>query len=92
MKVSSRMVVCAAIVAAFGGGPAPGAIAADPIVCEGDACQPLPPLPEDQTVTTLIPGPGNPKVRYWKTGGHGRKHGPAKKPHRHGSRGTRVRR
>jgi hypothetical protein len=35
-----------------------------PIPCTGDACQPLPPEPVDQTLTTLLSGPGNPPVRY----------------------------
>ena len=35
-----------------------------PIVCEGDACQPLPSPPADPTLTTLLAGPGNPGVRY----------------------------
>ncbi len=37
-----------------------------PIPCEGDACQPLPNAPEDPTVGTLIPGPGNPPVHFPK--------------------------
>jgi hypothetical protein len=39
--------------------PPPGGIA-----CEGDACQSLPPEPLDPTLTTLLQGLGNPKVRY----------------------------
>jgi hypothetical protein len=35
-----------------------------PIVCEGDACQPLPPAPVDPTLTTLLSGPGNPGIRF----------------------------
>jgi hypothetical protein len=35
-----------------------------PILCEGDACQPLPSPPVDPTLTTLLKGPGNPGVRY----------------------------
>jgi hypothetical protein len=35
-----------------------------PIICEGDACQSLPPPPVDPTLTTLLPGPGNPPLRY----------------------------
>jgi hypothetical protein len=35
-----------------------------PIACEGDACQSLPPQPVDPTLTTLLPGPGNPPLRY----------------------------
>jgi hypothetical protein len=37
-----------------------------PIICEGDACQPLPSPPVDPTLTTLLSGPGNPGVRYPK--------------------------
>ncbi len=37
-----------------------------PIICEGDACQPLPSPPQDPTLTTLLKGPGNPGVRYPK--------------------------
>jgi hypothetical protein len=37
-----------------------------PILCEGDACQSLPPEPVDPTLTTLQEGPGNPAVRYPK--------------------------
>ncbi len=33
-----------------------------PIECIADACQPLPQAPEDPTVGTLIPGPGNPPL------------------------------
>jgi hypothetical protein len=32
--------------------------------CEGDGCQALPPEPGDPTLTTLLEGLGNPKVRY----------------------------
>jgi hypothetical protein len=51
--------------ARVGGGfpPAP-----EPIACNGDACQPLPSEPVDPTLTTLLPGPGNPGVRYPRTG------------------------
>ncbi len=38
-----------------------------PIPCEGDACAPLPPEPEDPSVGTLVPGPGNPPVHFPKT-------------------------
>lgn len=34
------------------------------IRCEGDACQVLPAEPQDPTLTTLLSGPGNPRVRY----------------------------
>jgi hypothetical protein len=37
-----------------------------PIPCEGDACAPLPPQPEDPTVGTMIPGPGNPPLAFPK--------------------------
>jgi hypothetical protein len=43
------------------------------IVCEGDACQPLPSPPTDPTLTTLITGPGNPGIRF---PGEGRKRCP----------------
>lgn len=33
-----------------------------PIECAGDACQPLPPEPEDPEPGTLVPGPGNPPL------------------------------
>ncbi|MET0305168.1 MAG: hypothetical protein ABW196_02940 [Solirubrobacterales bacterium] len=36
----------------------------DGILCEGDSCQRLPPAPLDPTLTTLLRGLGNPKVRY----------------------------
>jgi hypothetical protein len=36
----------------------------EPIACEGDACQVLPPEPTDPTLTTLLAGPGNPPVKY----------------------------
>ena len=39
--------------------PPPGGIA-----CEGDNCQVLPPEPVDPTLTTLLRGVGNPRVRY----------------------------
>jgi hypothetical protein len=37
--------------------------ASPPLACEGDACQSLPPEPEDPAPGTLNSGPGNPKVR-----------------------------
>lgn len=40
------------------GGPGPQ------IACEGDACQVLPPQPEDPTLATLASGTGNPRVHY----------------------------
>ena len=64
-----------------GGFPVP----TTPIPCEGDACQALPNAPEDPTVGTLIPGPGNPPVHFPAVpckSGFVRKHGKCvKKPH-----------
>jgi hypothetical protein len=37
-----------------------------PIPCFGDSCQNLPPEPVDPALTTLVSGPGNPKVKYRK--------------------------
>jgi hypothetical protein len=60
-----------------GGFPAPFAA----IPCDGDACQSLPSEPEDPAVTSLVPGPGNPAVRYPKHRSRHRakSHHPAKK-------------
>jgi hypothetical protein len=38
-----------------------------PTTCEGDACQSLPPEPEDPTPGTLVPGPANPAPNFPKT-------------------------
>jgi hypothetical protein len=54
-----------------------------PTACEGDSCQPLPPEPIDPTVTTLLPGLGNPPVRYQKLNRH--RHGGKHRGHRHGN-------
>jgi hypothetical protein len=43
-----------------GGFPEPG----EPSPCFGDACQVVPPAPEDPTLTTVLAGPGNPTERY----------------------------
>ncbi|HWO16448.1 MAG TPA: NHL repeat-containing protein [Solirubrobacterales bacterium] len=43
------------------GGPAS---AGSGISCEGDNCQSLPPEPIDPTLTTLLQGLGNPRIRY----------------------------
>jgi hypothetical protein len=52
-----------------------------PIPCEGDACQVLPGEPQDPALTSLIPGPGNPPLRY--TYRHRpKKHKPHPKKHR----------
>jgi hypothetical protein len=40
------------------------AVPSPPIVCNGDACQPLPSQPVDPTLNTQQPGPGNPGVSY----------------------------
>jgi len=36
----------------------------EPSPCLGDACQTVPPAPEDPTLTTVLAGPGNPTERY----------------------------
>ena len=54
--------------------PPPGGIS-----CQGDACQVLPPPPSDPTLTTLLPGLGNPPVRYVRYGHRAKKHKPKKK-------------
>jgi hypothetical protein len=41
-----------------------GAAASESKGCEGDGCQALPPDPGDPTLTTLLQGLGNPKIRY----------------------------
>jgi hypothetical protein len=69
-----------------GGFPA----AAEPIPCEGDACQALPAEPEDPAIDTLVAGPGNPPVRYRKahhrkSRGH-RRHRGRRAVHRGGRR------
>lgn len=61
-----------------GGFPTPPS----PIRCEGDACQALPSAPEDPPVGSLVPGPGNPPVRY---GSRHRRHR-SRRGHRHGER------
>jgi hypothetical protein len=42
--------------------------AGEPIPCEGDSCQALPPEPGEPTLTTLLTGPGNPAVHYTRYG------------------------
>jgi hypothetical protein len=54
--------------ARVGGGVA---LPPDPIPCEGDACQTLPPEPTDPTLTTLLQGLGNPPIRYVRHCRHG---------------------
>jgi hypothetical protein len=48
-----------------------------PIPCIGDACQSLPVAPDDPTPGTLVPNPGNPRLRIFgpkQKRGHGRRH------------------
>ena len=76
----------ALVAMAFG----PGAAGAEapplvPIPCEGDACQPLPPEPEDPTPGTLVPNPGNPVQPAAKKKGHK----PKKKHTKHRGKGRR---
>ncbi len=47
-----------------GGFPTPS----PPIACLGDACQVIAAESTEPTLSTLVPGPGNPKVRYRKYG------------------------
>jgi hypothetical protein len=42
--------------------------AGEPLACEGDACQALPPEPVEPTLTTLLSGPGNPPVHFTRYG------------------------
>ncbi|HKZ12400.1 MAG TPA: hypothetical protein VJL81_01000 [Solirubrobacterales bacterium] len=57
-----------------------------PIPCIADACQPLPPAPEDPTPGTLVPNRGNPhlKISGERTKKKGRHH--KKKHHKHRQR------
>ncbi len=50
-----------------------------PIPCNGDACQSLPPEPEDPAPGTLQPGPGNPPLHFHRA--------VPRKPHRHRRKG-----
>jgi hypothetical protein len=59
-----------------GGFPEPPTV----IPCEGDACQPLPPPPDDPAPGTLVPSTGNPPVHF--SGAHG-KHRKHTHKHRH---------
>lgn len=64
----------------------------EPIPCEGDACQSLPPEPVDPVLNTLITGLGNPPVHYAKPRRHRRAHPhPHPHPHRHRHRHHRHR-
>ncbi len=55
-----------------GGFPEP----VEPPLCVGDACQVVPPAPEDPTLTTVLPGPGNPAERYRTYGARAKKRCP----------------
>jgi hypothetical protein len=50
-----------------------------PSICKEDSCQPLPSPPEEQALSTLASGPGNPPVRYTRQG-HRKRH---RHRHRH---------
>ncbi len=85
--------------APLGGGtlfpPVPIGSAAPPpggIACEGDACQALPPDPLDPTLTTLLPGLGNPKPHYVHYGHRAKKHKHKAKKKHHKTRKHKVRR
>jgi hypothetical protein len=54
-----------------GGGFAPPET---PIPCNGDACQALPPTPEDPTPGTLVPNAGNPPLRITRLKTKRKKH------------------
>jgi hypothetical protein len=62
------------------GGGFPEAI--KPIPCQADACQALPPTPEDPTPGTLLKGPENPPLHFTKEGKAKPKHH-HKKHHKH---------
>lgn len=64
-----------------GGFPEP----ATPIPCEEDACQPLPPSPDDPSPGSLVSSPGNAAVHFPK--GKKAKHKKAKKHHKKKHRG-----
>jgi hypothetical protein len=64
-----------------GGFPFPPA----PIACEGDACQSLPPEPEDPAPGTLVPGAPNPPLRFPK-GQHKKHHKKHKGHKKHGGK------
>ena len=61
-----------------GGFPEPEA----PIPCEEDACQPLPPPPDDPSPGTLVPGEGNPPVHF-PTGKKAKRHHGKKRHRKH---------
>jgi hypothetical protein len=68
-----------------GGFPA----AAEPIACEGDSCQNLPPEPEDPQPGTLVPGSGNPALHFAKAHHQHKKDKKKKKKQRQGHRNAR---
>lgn len=65
------------------------------IACEGDACQVLPSEPLDPTLTTLLPGLGNPKVHYRRDRHRAkrckRKHRACRRHKRHGASASATR-
>jgi hypothetical protein len=71
-----------------GGFPEPEA----PIPCEEDACQPLPPPPDDPSPGTLAPSTGNPPVHFPKGKKKAKKHRKKKaKKHRKKGHGAKRR-
>lgn len=72
--------VCFALVCFGGGGTAWAEGASTEIECVGDACQPLPPEPEDPIPGTLGSGPTNPPV---KTSAGAKKKPKKHRRHRH---------
>jgi hypothetical protein len=48
----------------------------EPPLCVGDACQVVPPAPEDPVLTTTLQGPPNPRERYRSYGARARKRCP----------------
>jgi hypothetical protein len=62
----------------------------EPPLCIGDACQVVPPAPEDPVLTTVLAGPGNPSERYRSYGAKGRKCPDGKKQRTVRKNGKRV--
>jgi len=63
-----------------------------PIPCQADACQALPPTPEDPSPGTLLKGPENPPLRFVKEGKtkpkhKGKHHHKKHKHHKHHGKG-----
>jgi hypothetical protein len=66
-----------------GGFPEP----TSPIACEADACQSIPPEPEDPTPGTLAQGSGQPPLHFAKASPRRHRHRPHRKNHRRSHRG-----